>query len=220
MKPVARFDAMRGFTLIELLVAIAILAVIAVLSWRGLDSIVRGRETITRSMEDERVIAQLFDQMRLDLRQAATDDQAGVSAVAMDSGQLQIVRNLFAQDAAPRLQVIRYRLVDGRMVRLASPPIATQGQLRAVLASNDGEGWSEVRLTGGVSTIRARLFVPQIGWTMNMANVNAAIKKNANALKEPGVNAAPLLRAATGLEVTLRAQQVAAPLIRVFLIGE
>src|ERR1700742_827676 len=52
-----RRHTVRGFTLIELLVAIAILAVIAVLSWRGLDQIIRGRQTITNAMEDERVFA-------------------------------------------------------------------------------------------------------------------------------------------------------------------
>ena len=72
-----------GFTLIEMLVAIAILAVIAVLSWRGLDQIMRGRTTITNAMEDERVVAQLFDQMRIDARQAATDDEAGQAAVSI-----------------------------------------------------------------------------------------------------------------------------------------
>ena len=34
----------RGFTLIELLVAIAVMALIAILSWRGLDGMVRAQE--------------------------------------------------------------------------------------------------------------------------------------------------------------------------------
>ena len=33
-----------GFTLVELVIAIAILALVAVLGWRGLDGIVRARE--------------------------------------------------------------------------------------------------------------------------------------------------------------------------------
>ncbi|MEN3295328.1 MAG: ral secretion pathway protein, partial [Burkholderiales bacterium] len=33
----------RGFTLVELLIAISVLAMVAVLGWRGLDSIVRAR---------------------------------------------------------------------------------------------------------------------------------------------------------------------------------
>ncbi|KAG0162705.1 hypothetical protein DFQ30_001426, partial [Apophysomyces sp. BC1015] len=157
MKPAARSDPQRGFTLIELLVAVTILAVLAVLSWRGLDSIARSREAISRSMEDERVLAQLFDQMRSDVRQAATDDQAGTAAVAIGSGELRIVRLLFAQDAAPRLQVVHYRLDNGRIVRLASPPIATQGQLRSALRGSQ-DGWSEVSLIGGVGAMHLRLF--------------------------------------------------------------
>lgn len=72
----ARHRARRaaGFTLIELLVAIAILAVVAILSWRGLDQIVRGRDIITHSMAEERVFAQMFDQMRIDTREAVSDD--------------------------------------------------------------------------------------------------------------------------------------------------
>ena len=78
----------RGFTLIEMLIAIAILAVIAVLSWRGLDQVIRGRTTITNAMEDERVVAQLFDQMRIDARQAATDDEAGQPAISIGGQRL------------------------------------------------------------------------------------------------------------------------------------
>src|SRR6201997_662603 len=99
-----------GFTLIELLVAIAILAVIAVLSWRGLDQIVRGRQIITNSMEDERVFAQLFDQLRSDARRAATDDEVGQPAVAVAGSTLQIVREFGVSGDAPRLQVVRYRI--------------------------------------------------------------------------------------------------------------
>ena len=103
----------RGFTLIELLVAIAIMAVIAVLSWRGLDQIIRGRQTITNAMEDERVFAQLFDQMRIDARQAATDDESGQAAVSVSGNVLQIVRRDELPGTAPRLQVVRYRVAEG-----------------------------------------------------------------------------------------------------------
>src|SRR5690349_23691828 len=81
-RAVKRRRTVGGFTLIELLVAIAILAVIAVLSWRGLDQIIRGRQTVTNAMEDERVFAQLFDQMRIDARQAATEDEVGEPSVS------------------------------------------------------------------------------------------------------------------------------------------
>ncbi|MBY0409389.1 MAG: prepilin-type N-terminal cleavage/methylation domain-containing protein [Burkholderiaceae bacterium] len=53
----ARRKGHRGFTLIELLVAIAVMALIAILSWRGLDGMVRAQET-TRQRADEMLVLQ------------------------------------------------------------------------------------------------------------------------------------------------------------------
>jgi general secretion pathway protein J len=211
----------RGFTLIEMLVAIAILSVIAVLSWRGLDQVMRGRTTITNAMEDERVVAQLFDQMRIDARQAATDDEAGQAAVSIGGNGLQIVRGLYSVGVAPRLQVVRYRLVNGRVRRFASPPLANVGDVRRALSASDGsDGWSNIPLMGGVSLFATRAYVPKTGWTTQMNDVVSQITQNDNNLKVPQLGNAPLPRAVTGIQVALGAPSLARPLTRVFLIGE
>lgn len=210
----------RGFTLIELLVAIAIMAVIAVLSWRGLDQIIRGRQTITNAMEDERVFAQLFDQMRIDARQAASDDESGQPAVSLAGGGLQIVRQLALPGSAPRLQVVRYRVTEGRVIRYASPPLASVGDLRSALRGGESEGWTGLPLMGGVGAISARLYVPRVGWTTQMKDVQGAITEADNNLKVPQLGNAPLPRSVTGLEVSVGAKSLARPITRVFLIGE
>ncbi|MFM0629437.1 PulJ/GspJ family protein [Paraburkholderia xenovorans] len=210
----------RGFTLIELLVAIAILAVIAVLSWRGLDQIIRGRQTITNAMEDERVFAQLFDQMRIDARQAASDDEAGQAAVSVSGSVLQIVRQMNLPGAAPRLQVVRYRVSDGRVIRYASPPLGNMGELRRALSGSEGEGWSGVPLMGGVGSISAQVYVPKVGWTTQMGDVQSAITEADNNLKVPQLGSAPLPRSVTGLQVSVGAKSLARPVTRVFLVGE
>jgi general secretion pathway protein J len=210
----------RGFTLIELLVAIAILAVIAVLSWRGLDQIIRGRQTITNAMEDERVFAQMFDQMRIDARHAATDDESGQAAVSVNGNVLQIVRELDVPGAAPRLQVVRYRVSDGRVIRYASPPLGNVGELQHALRGGEGEDWSAVPLMGGVGSIVARLYVPRVGWTTQMNDVQSTITQNDNNLKVPQLGNAPLPRSVTGLEVIVGATSLARPVMRIFLIGE
>jgi general secretion pathway protein J len=210
----------RGFTLIELLVAIAILAVIAVLSWRGLDQIMRGRQTITNAMEDERVFAQMFDQMRIDTRHAATDDETGQAAVSVSGDALQIVRELDLPGAAPRLQVVRYRVAEGRVTRYASPPLGDSGALRRALRGGEGEDWSAVPLMGGVGSIDARLYVPKLGWTTQMKDVQSAITQNDNNLKVPQLGNTPLPRSVTGLEVIVGASSLARPVTRVFLVGE
>ncbi len=204
-----------------MLVAIAILAVIAVLSWRGLDQIMRGRTTITNAMEDERVVAQLFDQMRIDARQAASDDETGQTAISIGGNGLQIVRGMFAPGVAPRLQVVRYRLSGGRIVRFASPPLANVGEVRRGLSASDSsDGWSAVPLMGGVSTFATRAYVPKTGWTTRMGDVTAQITQNDNNLKVPQLGNEPLARAVTGIQIAVGAHNLALPITRVFLIGE
>ncbi|WP_425469320.1 prepilin-type N-terminal cleavage/methylation domain-containing protein [Paraburkholderia azotifigens] len=209
-----------GFTLIELLVAIAILAVIAVLSWRGLDQIIRGRQTITNAMEDERVFAQFFDQVRIDVRNSASDDEAGEPAVAVNGNTLQIVRYMRNPGAAPRLVVVRYRIIEGRIVRYASPPLANIGEVRRALGGSENGDWNSVPLIGGVGAISARMYVPKVGWTTQVKDVQAAITENDNNLKVPQLGNAPLPRSVTGLEVSIGANSLARPVTRVFLVGE
>jgi general secretion pathway protein J len=227
MKRIARSEARRatrrprGFTLLEMLIAIAILAVIAVLSWRGLDQIIRGRTTITNAMEDERVVAQLFDQMRIDARQAATDDEAGQPAVSLGNGSLQIVRGVFAPGVAPRLQVVRYRLSSGRIMRYASAPLENVGEVRRALSSGDtADGWNAVSLMGGVSSMATRVYIPQKGWTTRMNDVVSQINENDNNLKVPQLGNAPLARAVSGIQVAVGAPNLHVPITRVFLVGE
>ncbi len=224
MRRTARCDralAARGFTLIELLVAIAILAVVAILSWRGLDQIMRGRETIARQMADERVFAQMFDQMRIDCQRAVSDDEAGAPAISIDGGVLQIVRAFpVPPGAAPRLQVVRYRVSDGRVVRYASPPIADLGELRRATRGGEGENWSALPMMGGVGSISADLYVPKIGWTSDMQDVRAQLTANINSLRVPQLGNAPMPRSVTGLEVRVGATSLKSPVTRVFLVGE
>ncbi|KVT61526.1 type II secretion system protein J [Burkholderia ubonensis] len=225
MKPAARSESARrvrtrGFTLIELMIAIAILAVVAVLAWRGLDQIMRGRDKVSSAMEDERIFAQMFDQMRIDARRAATDDEAGQPALGVAGNTLQIVRAFDAPGAAPRLQVIRYRIAAGRVVRYASPPLADANRLRDTLKNPDVEGWSAVALMGGVGAIDAKLYVPRVGWTTNVQTADEALAQSNDAIKVPQLGNAPPLRAVTGLQVSIGATSLRVPVTRIFLVGE
>ncbi|MFK7962628.1 MAG: prepilin-type N-terminal cleavage/methylation domain-containing protein [Burkholderiaceae bacterium] len=60
----------RGFTLLELLVAIALMGVLAVLCWRGLDSVLTSRDRITANADEMRALSTAFTQMDQDLRRS------------------------------------------------------------------------------------------------------------------------------------------------------
>jgi prepilin-type N-terminal cleavage/methylation domain-containing protein len=59
-----------GFTLIELLVAAALLAVLAVLSWRGLDAVLDSRRRIVAASDELRSLSMAFAQLDEDLRRS------------------------------------------------------------------------------------------------------------------------------------------------------
>jgi general secretion pathway protein J len=209
----------RGFTLIELMIAIAILAVVAILAWRGLDQIMRGRDKVASAMEDERVFAQMFDQMRIDARLAATDDEAGQPAIG--------VAGIAADRARTRRAGRRAAAAGGplpdrrrRVVRYASPPLDDANRLRDVLKDSSVDGWSWVALMGGVGAIDAKLYVPRVGWTTNLQTANDALAQNNDALKVPQIGNAPPARAVTGLQVSIGATSLRVPVTRIFLVGE
>ena len=193
-----------GFTLIELLVAITLLAIVALMSWRGFDQIVRGREIVVATMSDERALARALDQIGFDARAAATDDDAQGSAVRVQRDGFTIVRYLMRPEQPQRLQVIVYALRDGQLVRRASAPIATVGALQQALSGQGETGdWREVVLLTQVQGFQAEVWLEAQGWTGSPQSVGAAVTRAQRALRDPATSAAPLERAARGLRVQL-----------------
>jgi len=60
----------RGFTLIELLIATSLLAVLALLAWRGLDSVLNSRQRIVEASDELRSLTLAFAQLDDDLRKS------------------------------------------------------------------------------------------------------------------------------------------------------
>lgn len=119
-----------GFTLIEVMVAIAILALIAVISWRGLDSLTR-TQTQTQRYGDE------VQRLQTGLAQWGADFDAmlslnDVSPIDWDGRVLRLTRRSTVSDAQGLLVVAwTRREIDGtgQWLRWQSPPLRTRAEL-------------------------------------------------------------------------------------------
>ena len=216
----------RGFTLIELLLAISILAVIAVLGWRGLDSIIRSRVTLTADMEQTRGLQLAFAQMQSDCANLATTLLLrGRANLQVEDNRITMVRLVLAENQPSRLQVVAYRVRDGVLTRRESASTRDLLQLDALwqAALSDADPAASVALQSGVQTMSMRYWMPGSGgpgtggWSAG-AGVSTATSSAASPPPPPLV--APVTGARpTGMEVSMTLQDLEVPLVKSFLLG-
>jgi len=200
----------RGMTLIELLVAISVLAFIAVLGWRGLDSIVRARIALTGDLEQTRGMQLAFAQLQSDcahlVNAAVLPDRMPLAA---GQNRLTLVRAVFADNQPSRLQVIAYRVKDGVLTRRESATTRDLTELddlwRAV--AGDTDTGQTVVLQSGVDSLTPRLWANG-AWRLGADTLPAATA---------GMNVGTV--APTGLEVALQLRGRDTKLLKIFLLG-
>lgn len=134
--------SIRGFTLIELMVALFAMALLAVMSWRGLDGMSRAQE-LTRARSDEVLALQVgLEQWGADLD--AMIQLPGTAAVDWNGRVLRVTRS---SGVAPGDGIIvaawTRRIVDGRgmWLRWQSAPATTRDQLNR--AWQEADLWSQ-----------------------------------------------------------------------------
>lgn len=131
-----------GFTLIELLVAIALMALMAGLSWRGLDGMTRAQTQMRQNSDDVLTLQAGLAQWSTDLDALA--QQPGTPSLDWDGRALRILRRS-TTNPADGLQVVAWsrRGVEGvgQWLRWQSPPLRTRGEL--TLAWQKAAAWAQ-----------------------------------------------------------------------------
>lgn len=182
-----------GFTLIELLVALGLMAVVSLLGWRGLDTVLRSRDGIVEQSDAMRALSIAFGQLEDDLRRSWPVRVPGAQPIGFRTGG----------DAGPVFEVLREAPgVGGALVQRAVWRVREGALERGVAAwSPDTAGAAERSpplpaqwqpLVDEVVAVTIRGFIPGQGW---LGAESLSMRSSAM----PGV-AAPQV---TGVEVSL-----------------
>ena len=112
-----------GFTLVEVLVALLALAILASLSWQGLDGILRARDVTRESLDRSTRLATVVTQWEQDLH--ALHDTGVVPALAFDGQTLRLTRRVETGVA-----LVAWSVRSGLWQRWAGPATTRSGELQ------------------------------------------------------------------------------------------
>ena len=127
--------ASKGFTLIEVLVASAILALMALISWRGLDGMFKAQTALQTRSDATQNLQMGMAQWRTDLDNMLV--LQGTPALEWDGRVMRITRQ-HSQDPKAGVQVVAWTLGNGQWTRWQSEP----------LMQNDGwtQAWTQAQI--------------------------------------------------------------------------
>jgi general secretion pathway protein J len=170
-----RRNRTAGFTLLELLIAIGLMAVLAVLCWRGLDTILVSRDRLTRNGDELQSLTIAFAQVDEDLRRSwpARLLEPGSASIRFDDvdGRLVAVHLLREGGGAldpVRLERISYRLNKGVFER------GYGDYVRGAAPETVAYRWQP--LLADVSAIQFRGWLESIGWVASATTGTAPSK--------------------------------------------
>jgi len=203
----------RGFTLIELLVAIAAMALMAGLSWRGLDGMVRAQAQIQQRADAVLTLQAGLAQWSADLD--ALQPLPQTQALDWDGRGLRLIRR---SSAAPGdgLLVVAWALrnIDGsaQWLRWQSPPQLSRGGLQsaweraAQWAQNPGDEEKKYEVRIAALAQWQIFYFRGNAWTNPLSSDNAAPPAVA-----PSVDPAPAVASTPAIPASGASQAAAAP---------
>ena len=145
-RPRALRHLARGFTLIEVLVALSVMAMLALMSWRGLDGMARVQIDMRERLDGVVSVQTGLSQWSSDLD--AVVETALVSGIDYDGRVLRLTRRDASLAGSP-LRVVGWarRVIDGPQggqaswARWQSPPLRTRADLQE--AWEQAENWAQ-----------------------------------------------------------------------------
>ncbi|PLZ01751.1 type II secretory pathway protein [Burkholderia sp. WAC0059] len=206
-----------GFTLIELLIAIALLSVVAVMAWRGLDAAIRSRNSLVDNLSEIRSLGRYFSQMQYDVLNLVDPGEVFGPPLLVLPDELVIVRHVGAGSPRSRLQVVRYQLKGHVLLRSASPPLNSLSDLLTSLHHMDS--YAGVTISDDVRSMGIEVWLVPVGWTdqqWRVDDVYASFLK-AHGISNSTTQGIPLPR---GLRITIRTESPGEQYVRTFPLAQ
>jgi len=209
----------RGLTLVELLVAIAVLAIISVLGWRGLDVITRTRLILNEELAQTRDLQLVFAQLQIDCANAVdADTLAGARPMLIEANRLTLARRLQPEAQAGALQLVTWRWRDSLLTREETPPTRDLNQLARDWQLAQNGSASAVKLHSGVQQMVLRVWTDDgAGWRTWQPIDKPVISRGSLMNPERGTTATQTVW--RGLEVSLQLPGRAANMTKIFMLG-
>ena len=210
----------RGLTLVELLVAMTMMAFVAVLGWRGLDSITRARISLNEELAQTRGLQLAFAQMQTDCMNVVNPAEIdGRQAVELDQARFTLVRRTQPEAQPGALQLVTYRLRDGSLTREESPPTRDLVRLNQYQQLATSSALPGVRLQSGVKSMEFRVWADDgRGWR-GRGSEDSSMPTSRAALMNPQAGTTSTQILWTGLEVALQLPGREASLTKIFMLG-
>ena len=154
----------RGFTLVEVLVALAVMALMALMSWRGVDAMLRAQNALQQRADDLQTLQAGLAQWQSDLNRLVSSPRPGLPAWDWDGKVLRLTRE--AVQPEDGLQVVAWSWrEDGAgtpWLRWQSAPVRTHSEWQVA--------WQNARLWSQAPTAELRAFEVPIqalaGWQL------------------------------------------------------
>lgn len=173
----------HGFTLVEVLVAITVMAVMALMSWRGIDAMLRTQTALQTRADQVRTLQAGLAQWQTDLNRLS--GAAGLSSWDWDGKVLRLTRE--GTQPGEGLWVVawtwRQQNNGGEWLRWQSPPLTSRAAWQD--AWQNAQLWSQVP-TEALRSREVRVH-PLAGWQLfvhrsgNWTNPLSSDATNANA---------------------------------------
>jgi general secretion pathway protein J len=149
--------ARRGFTLVEVLVALALMALLASMSWQGIASVADAKRASDERVNQTLRAGTVMAQWEQDLAQL--HDTPIVPTLSFDGATLRLVRR---RDEG--VQIVAWALRDGRWMRWASPVVSRAATLQ--------EQWIASQQLLGNETAQMNLLDDIEAWQVYFYRVN------------------------------------------------